>query len=360
MPAMVIVGTRPEIIKMAPVIMELERRGMEFSLVHTDQHYDESLSGSFFRQLQLPKPNHHLNVRSGTQAEQTARILLALEPLMAKIRPKPVLVQGDTNTVLGTGITAVKLGVDVGHVEAGLRSRDLRMPEEHNRRVVDHLSSYLFAPTQRSAENLKREDVWGRVYVTGNTIIDALDKFIDRALESSHIMETIPFDRYVLVTLHRAENVDDPETLKKIVQILRDIIQLPVVFPIHPRTVARLQSMGLYQIVRSKARIRLTEPLPYFDFLTAMKGCEFILTDSGGVQEEATHPRMRKPVIVARLSTERPEAVDAGFASVVGFDLDRIAKAIKEIDPAALPRKSPFGDGRAATRIVDVVQQCQT
>ncbi len=353
-------GTRPEIIKMAPVILELERRAVQFVLVHTDQHYDESLSGSFFRQLQLPKPDYHLNVRSGTQAEQTAKILLALEPLMTKLRPSPVLVQGDTNTVLGTGIAAVKLGIEVGHVEAGLRSRDLRMPEEHNRRVVDHLSSHLFAPTQRSAENLKREDVWGRVYVTGNTIIDALDRFIDRALESSKIMERIPFDRYALVTLHRAENVDDPETLKKIAQILRDIIKVPVVFPIHPRTVARLQAMGLYQIIKSKPEIMLTDPLPYFDFLAAMARCEFILTDSGGVQEEATHPRIRKPVIVARLSTERPEAVDAGFAKVVGFDIERLAQAIEEIDAASLPRKSPFGDGRAATRIVDVVQERQT
>ena len=356
MPPMLVVGTRPEIIKMAPVIRELQRRGIEFSLAHTDQHYDENLSGSFFRQLHLPSPDHHLNVRSGTQAEQTARILLCLEPVMLREKPEVVLAQGDTNTVLGTGITAVKLGIDVGHVEAGLRSRDLRMPEEHNRRVVDHLSRFLFAPTEPSAENLRKEDVWGEIFVTGNTVIDALDLFLDEALRSSQIEKRIPYDEYVLVTIHRAENVDDPKTLRTIVRILEEVIPLPVVFPIHPRTVARLKEMGLYERVRRNERILLTEPLPYFDFLAAMKRSRFIVTDSGGIQEEATHPRIRKPVIVTRLSTERPEAVEAGFSRVIGFDLERIKEAIREADDTKLPHTSPFGDGRAAERIVDVVQ----
>ncbi len=356
MPPMIVVGTRPEIIKMAPVVFEMQRRGVDFHLVHTDQHYDEALSGSFFRQLDLPEPDSHLNVRSGTQAEQTARILMALEPLMQQRRPDVVLAQGDTNTVLGTGITAVKLDVDVGHVEAGLRSRDLRMPEEHNRRVVDHLSRYLFAPTQGSAANLRREDVWGNIYVTGNTVIDALDIFIDLASGTSEFRARIPYDNYALVTLHRAENVDDPETLKKIVKILTEVITIPIVFPIHPRTVNRLKSMNMYELVRSDPEIMLTDPVPCFDFLVAMRGCEFILTDSGGVQEEATHPKIRKPVIVARLSTERPEAVDAGFATVVGFDLRRIKEAIGDLDPEALPQKSPFGDGKASRKIVDAIE----
>ena len=324
MPAMVVVGTRPEIIKMAPVILELRRRGVDFCLVHTDQHYDENLSGSFFTQLALPEPDHHLNVRSGTQAEQTAKILLALEPLMVELRPDVVLVQGDTNTVLGGGLTAVKLGLDLGHVEAGLRSRDLRMPEEHNRRLVDHLSRYLFAPTQGSAANLRNEDVWGDITVTGNTVIDALDIFVETAVKESEFRARIPFENYALVTLHRAENVDEPETLHKIVRILTDIICIPIVFPIHPRTVSRLEELGLYSSIESNSRIMLTDPLPYFDFLVAMEGSDFILTDSGGVQEEATHPKLRKPVIVARLSTERPEAVDAGFATVTGFDLKKV------------------------------------
>ncbi len=356
MPPMLIVGTRPEIIKMAPIMREFSARGREFTLVHTDQHYDQTLSGSFFEQLELPRPDHHLNVRSGTQAEQTARVLLALEPIMSELRPEVVLVEGDTNTVLGGGITAAKLGIPVGHVEAGLRSRDLRMSEEHNRRVVDHLSTHLFAPTQASAANLKREDVWGTTYVTGNTIIDALDIYLDRALSESRVNERIPFDRFVLVTVHRAENVDDPATLRKMVHILREVVPLPVVFPTHPRTVSRLISMGLYEDLKTDPRILLTEPLPYFDFLAAMQRCEYILTDSGGVQEEATHPRIRKPVIVTRLSTERPEAVDAGFSTVVGLDLRRIRDAIKGIDPEGLPHRSPFGDGTAASRIADVIQ----
>ncbi|MBU7004063.1 MAG: UDP-N-acetylglucosamine 2-epimerase (non-hydrolyzing) [Theionarchaea archaeon] len=352
MPAMIVVGTRPEIIKMAPVIAKFQEMGIDFDLVHTDQHYDESLSGSFFRQLDLPEPNYHLNVKSGTQAEQTARILLSLEPLIEDTSPDVVLVQGDTNTVLGAGITAVKVGARVGHVEAGLRSRDLRMPEEHNRRIVDHVSSYLFAPTQCSAVNLRREDVWGRITVTGNTIIDALDMFLDKALITSKVRERIPFEEYALVTLHRAENVDDPQTLRKIVKILSELIDLPIVFPIHPRTVARLKSLDLYQKIEGDERILLVEPLPYFDFLATMEGSSFILTDSGGVQEEATHPGIRKPVIVARLSTERPEAVDAGFASVVGFDLRKIRNALDALDAESLPGKSPFGNGKAAQKIM--------
>lgn len=357
MPPMVIVGTRPEIIKLAPVILELQRRGIEFDLVHTDQHYDETLSGSFFNQLGLPPANYHLNARSGTQAQQTARILLSLEPVMEDRRPQVVLVQGDTNTVLGGGIAAVKLGLAVGHVEAGLRSRDLRMPEEHNRRIVDHLSTHLFAPTQASAANLQREDVWGSIAVTGNTIIDALDMYLSKALEASTIRDRIPYDEYVLVTLHRAENVDDPETLRKIVKILNEVISDPIVFPVHPRTVARLRDMGLLDALRLSERIMLIEPVPYFDFLTAMVSCRYVFTDSGGVQEEATHPRIRKPVLVARLSTERPEAVDAGFSSVVGFDLRRIRDCIGSLDPRSLPDRSPFGDGHAAEKIADIVQK---
>jgi UDP-N-acetylglucosamine 2-epimerase (non-hydrolysing) len=360
MHAMVVVGTRPEIIKMAPVIAELQRRGLDFDLIHTDQHYDENLSGSFFKQLGLPEPDHHLNVRSGTQAEQTAKILLSLEPIISDLEPQYLLVEGDTNTVLGAAITAVKLGVEVGHVEAGLRSRDLRMPEEHNRRIVDHVSSHLFAPTERSAQNLRKEDVWGRIEVTGNTVIDALDVFVDRAYSESGFRRRLPFSRYALVTVHRAENVDDPATLSTIVTMLRDTIELPVVFPIHPRTVQRLKAMGVYDEINGRDDILITPPLPYFDFLAAMKGCEFIITDSGGVQEEATHPNIRKPVLVARLSTERPEAVEAGFAKVVGFDLDRISGLIRDLESWILPEKSPFGDGKAARRIIDALQTPDT
>lgn len=357
MPPMVVVGTRPEIIKLAPVIVELRKRAIDFDLVHTDQHYDDTMSGSFFTQLGLPEANYHLNARSGTQAEQTARILLSLEPIMADLHPQVVLVQGDTNTVLGGGIAAVKLGLPVGHVEAGLRSRDLRMPEEHNRRIVDHISTHLFAPTQASATNLQREGVWGSITVTGNTIIDALDIYLDRALEASTIRDRIPYDEYVLVTIHRAENVDDPETLRKIVKILHEVIEDPIVFPIHPRTVARLRDMGLYDALRLSERILLIEPVPYFDFLAAMASCRYVFTDSGGVQEEATHPRIRKPVLVARLSTERPEAVDAGFSSVVGFDLKCIRESIDSLDPRTLPDRSPFGEGHAAKKIVDIVEK---
>jgi len=230
----------------------------------------------------------------------------------------------------------------------------LRMPEEHNRRLVDHVSSYLFAPTENAKKNLQRENVWGRIYVTGNTVIDACQQHLPVAQKKSQIMERVSFKEYLLVTVHRAENVDDPEVLRSFVDAFMEA-PIPVVFPVHPRTVKKLRRTKLWRKLSSK-KVLVLPPVGYLDFLLLMKNCKLILTDSGGIQEEATAPSVRKPVLVLRLSTERQEAVEAGFAKVVGVRKEGILKAITDALKAEPPsHASPFGDGHAGQRIAEIV-----
>jgi len=240
----VVVGTRPEIIKMAPVVKELEKRGIEFIFIHTGQHYDYEMSQVFIEELGLPRPHESFRLESSNPASQMGEMLIKLEKALERYRkPRVVLIQGDTNTMLAAGLAALKLGVRIGHVEAGLRSFDWRMPEEHNRRMIDHVSHYLFAPTEVARRNLLEEHVWGEVFVTGNTVVDAMDMYFDKVREvEAKVMEQIRFGEYALVTFHRAENVDNPQTLRDFVRILRRS-PLPVVFPIHPRTRRRLQGV---------------------------------------------------------------------------------------------------------------------
>ncbi len=251
-----------------------------------------------------------------------------MERLLKKTSPSLVLVEGDTNGVLATALAAVKLGILVGHVEAGLRSFDLRMPEEHNRRLTDHISAYLFAPTTTAENNLKKENVWGRIYLTGNTVIDAVYQYLPIAEKKSKIMHNIPFEKFILATTHRAENIDNFIVLKNFVEAFIES-PIPVVYPLHPRAKKRLRQYGLYSKVKKSKNIRILQPLGYLDFLVLMKRCEMIVTDSGGIQEEATAPCIRKPVLVIRLSTERLEAVKAGFAEVIGVEKREILDAIK-------------------------------
>jgi UDP-N-acetylglucosamine 2-epimerase (non-hydrolysing) len=243
-------------------------------------------------------------------------------------------------------------------LKAGLRSFDLRMPEEHNRRLTDHLSSYLFAPTERAKANLKNENVWGKVYVTGNTVIDAVRQHLPIAEKKSEILKKIRFEKFALATAHRAENVDDLAVLKNFVDAFEES-PVPIVYPMHPRTKKRLRQNKLYAKIKESENVQVLPPVGYLDFLVLMRKCELIITDSGGIQEEATAPSIRKPVLVIRLSTERPEAVEAGFAKVVGTEKHEILAAI---DTALtrrkeLPGKSPFGDGDAAEKIVKIIAQ---
>src|SRR4030043_444605 len=355
---MIVVGTRPEIIKMAPLIRILRKEKIAFTFVHCGQHYDYNMSQKFIEDLELPPPDYGFKLRAYSQGIQTARIIIHREKLFVEKRPSLVLVEGDTNGVLATSLAAVKVGIPVGHVEAGLRSFDLRMPEEHNRRLTDHLSTFLFAPTERAKANLKMESVWGKIYVTGNTVIDAVIQHLPIAEKTSEILKKIRFEKFALATAHRAENVDDLSVLKSFIEVFAESA-VPVVYPMHPRTKKRLRQNGLYAKAKNLDNVQILPPLGYLDFMVLMKKSEFIITDSGGIQEEATAPSIRKTILVIRLSTERPEAVEAGFAEVVGTDKHEILAAIRQAltRPKELPRKSPFGDGDAAEKIVEIIRK---
>ena len=357
-PVMVVVGTRPEIIKMAPIIRALQKSKIPSAFVHCGQHYDYNMSQQFIEELELPAPDYSFKIRVASPGEQTAKIISHMDKLLKKTAPCIVLVEGDTNTVLAAAIAANKRGIPVGHVEAGLRSYDLRMPEEHNRRLTDHISSYLFAPTAVSEANLKKENVWGKIYVTGNTVIDAVIQHLPIAERKSHILEMIRFEKFALVTAHRAENVDNLDVLRNFMDVFTES-PVPVVYSIHPRTKKRLRQHGLYTKIMKSKNVQVFPPLGYLDFLVLMKKCEFIITDSGGIQEEATAPNIRKRVLVTRLSTERPEAVEAGFAEVVGTEKDKVLEAVKRVvsQRKELPGKSPFGDGTAAEKTVRIIQK---
>ncbi|UCE45673.1 MAG: UDP-N-acetylglucosamine 2-epimerase (non-hydrolyzing) [Methanobacteriota archaeon] len=354
----VVVGTRPEIIKMAPVYFALRKARLRPVLLHSGQHYDYEMSQKFFDELGLPEPDAFLGIGSGRPGKQTADAIDKFEQEFANSSPDCVLVEGDTNTVLGGAIAAMKVGVLLGHVEAGLRSYDLRMPEELNRRLADHASNYLFAPTHDSVRILKGENVWGKVFRTGNTVIDATMRYMPKAERKSSIINRIGVDEFALATFHRAENVDDPAILRSIVDVLMNS-PVPMVLPLHPRTDARLREESLKKTVEQSDNVVLLPPVGYFDMLALMKKSAFIITDSGGIQEEATSPAVRKRVFVMRKSTERPEAVRAGYCKVVGTNSEPVLRALrlytKNPKTPALP--SPYGKGDAGERIASLLKK---
>lgn len=353
-----VIGTRPEIVKMAPVITAIRDLEVPTSLLHTGQHYDRDMSEVFLEELGVGTPDRFLEVGSGSHGEQTAQALVRLEDAFTLEEPSLILVEGDTNTVLATALAAVKLGIALGHVEAGPRSHDLRMPEEHNRRVTDHLSSLLFAPSETCEQNLRREAVWGQIYVTGNPVIDSCLRFLPVAEKRSQVLGEVPYEEYCLATLHRPENVDNGRILKELVTILISS-PLPVVYPIHPRTERRLQEFGLHETLARSENVHLMPPKGYFDFLLLMKRATFLLTDSGGIQEEATAPNLRKKVFVLRESTESPEAVAAGYAEVLGTEAEKALARIRRYaeDPEPPEPPSPYGEGTSGEQIAHLVQE---
>jgi UDP-N-acetylglucosamine 2-epimerase (non-hydrolysing) len=354
--AMIVAGTRPEIVKMAPVVRALQKNKIPLKFVNCGQHYDYNMAQQFIEDLELPPPDYTFKINASSPGTQTARIMMHMDKLLEKTAPTVVLVEGDTNSVLAAALAANKRGIPSGHVEAGLRSFDLRMPEEHNRRLTDHISEYLFAPTARAEANLKKENVWGKIYVTGNAIIDAVLQHLPIAEKKSKILKKIHFKKFALATAHRAENVDDLTVLKNFMEAFAES-PVPVVYPMHPRTKKRLRENKMYAQVLKSGNVQVLPPVGYLDFLVLMRNCELIVTDSGGIQEEATAPSIRKPVLVIRLSTERPEAVEAGFAKVVGTKKREILAAIEIAltSRKELPGKSPFGNGDAAEKIVEII-----
>jgi UDP-N-acetylglucosamine 2-epimerase (non-hydrolysing) len=354
---MLVVGTRPEVIKMAPVMHGLRKIKVAFDFVHTGQHYDYSMSRRMIEDLQLPSPDYSFKLRISPPIDQMAQMMVNMAKVMLKEQTHLVLVEGDTNTIVAAALAALKMGVRIGHVESGLRSRDWRMPEEHNRIVVDHISDLLFAPTQQAKSNIVAEHAHGRIFVTGNTVIDAVVQQMPLAEKRSRILETISHKRFILATAHRAENVDDPVVLKELVEVLIRA-PFPVVFPAHPRTVKRLHQFGLYSKITHSANVQVLPPVGYLDLLLLMKRCEAILTDSGGLQEEATAPPIRKPVVVFRKRTERPEAVKARFARVSGVTGTGALRALDIMlsHGRRLPSRSPYGDGKAGENIAKLVE----
>jgi UDP-N-acetylglucosamine 2-epimerase (non-hydrolysing) len=346
----IILGTRPEIIKMSPVVRECQRRGADHFVLHTGQHYSYSMDRVFFEELELPDSSHNLDVGSGRQGEQTGRMLEGVERVLLDERPDVVLVQGDTNTVLAGALAARKLGIAIGHVEAGLRSFDRSMPEEINRVVADHLSDLLFVPTDVARGHLAAEGITKGVFKTGNTIVDALRQNLDLAQAKSNMLHRLGLEegQYLLATAHRAENVDDPERLRGMIrgmQAVSEELRMTLVFPAHPRTRKRLEEISL-----EADGVLLTDPIGYLDFLMLEAGARLVLTDSGGVQEEACV--LHVPCVTMRLSTERPETVDVGANVLAGTDEKVILEKARRMMSAKRRWRNPFGDGRAAERIV--------
>ena len=351
----IILGTRPEIIKMSPIIRECEKQGIDYYILHTGQHYSFEMDSVFFDGLNMPAARYNLDAGSGTHSRQTATMLAGIEENLLKDTPDVVLVQGDTNTVLAGALAASKLGIHVGHVEAGLRSFDRTMPEELNRVIVDHLSDYLFAPTETSRRYLLEEGIPDeRIFVTGNTIVDAVYRNIEIAKKKVDVFGRLGLSEggYFLATAHRAENVDDPVRLGGILEGFRLVYEefgMPVVFPAHPRTVKMISEFGF----DVPSGTRMIEPLGYLEFLQLERGARCVLTDSGGLQEEACILGVR--CVTLRDNTERPETVDVGANVLVGCDAVKIVEGVRRMMECRDEWRDLYGDGTASERIINII-----
>jgi UDP-N-acetylglucosamine 2-epimerase (non-hydrolysing) len=361
MKMIVVAGARPNFMKVAPLMEAFRQRrpqrpDLQVLLVHTGQHYDPKMSDYFFEDLHIPEPDINLGVGSGSHAQQTARVMVAFEEVCIQQRPDWVIVVGDVNSTLACSITAKKLGIRVAHIEAGLRSRDMSMPEEINRLCTDVIADLLFTTDTLAGENLRREGVGEeKIRFVGNTMIDTLLRHLERAASIPR-PDGLRDGEFAVLTLHRPGNVDDREVLAGIVGAIADISQkLPVVFPAHPRTLARLNEFGLMEQLRRNGSIRLIDPLSYLPFISLVMHCRMVLTDSGGIQEETTV--LGIPCITMRPNTERPITCEVGTNILVGTDPACIRSAALSVlagdrRPSSVPEK---WDGHAAGRIVDAL-----
>lgn len=356
-----VVGTRPNLMKIVPLIGEMDRHeDVHQTLVHTGQHYDDTLSKVFFEELDIPQPNIYLDVGSGSHAVQTAKIMISFERVLQNVKPDLVLVVGDVNSTLACVITASKLWIPTAHVEAGLRSFDRRMPEEINRIVTDALSDYLYATSRNAVENLVREGIEReKVFFVGNVMIDTLLQHQSKA-KDLHTCQRFNLEprNYALLTLHRPSNVDDKQVFKGIIRALLEIqSEIPIVFPVHPRTRNRLEEFDLLREVEVCSGLQLTKPLGYLPFLDLMMHSRFVLTDSGGIQEETTI--LNIPCLTLRKNTERPVTVNEGTNKIVGSNPERIMFESRRILNGHIPTGRPpeLWDGHAAERIVNSLRQ---
>ncbi|MGL4670061.1 MAG: non-hydrolyzing UDP-N-acetylglucosamine 2-epimerase [Methanobacteriaceae archaeon] len=360
----IVLGTRPEIIKMSPIIDEINSRGIDYILIHTGQHYDHEMSDQFFVELELPAPNYNIGVGSASHGAQTGQMIEGIEKVLSDEKPDILLVQGDTNAVLAGAIAASKLHIPVGHVEAGLRSYDETMPEEINRMVAGVCSKLYFVPTEKSAVNLAIEYINPKnIFVTGNTVVDACYRNLEIAKKRESEIENpinLNYDNIIAVTMHRAENVDNKERLTNIVNALIELSDFNIIFPIHPRTRKKLEEFGLFDKLNNEEHIHISKPIGYLDFLLLLSKSTAVLSDSGGLQEEAI--TLNVPAMTIRYNTERPETVSAGGNVLVGANKEKIlslANSLLNNEKTLNKMKNavnPYGDGTTSTQILDIIE----
>ena len=363
-----ILGTRPEIIKMAPIIDEISKRGIDQIVLHTGQHYDKEMSDNFFKDLEIPSPDYNIHVGSGTHGKQTGLMMQGIEEVLLEEKPDIVLVQGDTNAVLAGALVCAKLHIAVGHVEAGLRSFDMTMPEEINRMAADVCSTMYFIPTEESAINLLAEGFSREnLLITGNTVVDACFRHLEIAKKRGFEEESLAqldienMENILTLTMHRAENVDDRQRVTNIIGALKELSDMNIIFPIHPRTKNTLQNFGLFDELNDLDHVHIVKPIGYLDFLLLTSNSTLILTDSGGLQEEAI--TLNVPALTLRYNTERPETVTAGGNILVGSDkgviLENARKILsdEEFANAMKNAPNPYGQGDSAKLTVDAIEQ---
>ncbi len=349
-----VLGTRPEIIKLSPVIHEAQRAKTPFFILHTGQHYDYRMDRIFFRELKVPFPKYNLHAGSGPHGTTTGKMLEGIEKILLKERPNYVLVQGDTNTVLAGALASAKLGISVAHVEAGLRSYDRKMPEELNRVLTDHMSDYLFCPTDLSARIAQGESISSqKIFVTGNTIVDAV-RSLSAPASATLKKFGLQKNKYILLTAHRPANVDTVGNLRTLFRGVAEIVRqkhLQCIFPAHPRTVAMIKKLR----ITVPQRIALIPPTGYPELLALQKGAYMVMTDSGGIQEEACI--LKKKCLILRTNTERPETLAVGGAILLKkISSAEMVLAFHKLDKRNVHWRNPFGDGHAARRIIKILR----
>ena len=358
----VVVGTRPGIVKFGPVIRALEEGKHRYFIAHTGQHYSYNMDKAFFEDLGLPEAKYRVDAtrQARLHGAQTAEMLRGLEEIFIKEKPGIVIVGGDANTNLAGALAARKLGITLAHMEAGLRSRDWRMPEEHNRVIIDHISEYLFAPTEEAKNNLIKDSVEGRIFVVGNTIVDATLQHREIAKKKSKLLKNIDLygKKFFTLTIHREENVDSPKILFDILEGIKEVAatyKVPIIFPMHPRTRNRVEEFRFSDILKSIPNISVIEPLGYLDFLVLLSEAQLVFTDSGGVQEECCI--LKVPCVTLRDNTERPETVTVGSNVIAGTNSASIISCAEKMFGIARTWQNPFGDGQTGRKIAEILKE---
>jgi UDP-N-acetylglucosamine 2-epimerase (non-hydrolysing) len=352
---------------MYPIIKVFDSKSIDYKYIHTGQHYDYNLFLKFIEEFEIRKPDICISADVSNPVNQVASIMEKIAIVMNELHPSLVLLEGDTNSVLASALAALKSKIPIGHIESGLRSNDWKTVEEHNRRIVDHISDVLFSPTDVSTKNLQAEQVHGDINTVGNTVIDAIklclakSDYANNKTESKFVLKSLGIDQsgddFILVTIHRAENVDDMRILEQVLKALSDS-NLKYIFPMHPHTLKRIQEYGLKRHIDEA--IKIIEPVGYSDFIRLLKKCRFVITDSGGIQEEITSPQINKRALILRNFTERPESVASGHSVLCKIEHRTILQQIERFDlddSNDITTESPYGVGDSAVKITDILEK---